>query len=98
MLVALLAILKKTWPYLLVGTLIISGLWYVYYRGSRRALEKVDRAVIIEIERRANEAAKARARTSKKIKEVEKARKTTPQDDERDSCLLSNNPFEVDCL
>lgn len=97
--------LLTLWPYLkryglyVVGALLVGYLFLaVYNRGKQDCINKVEIKTIKEIEYRIDESNKEKATTQKKKKEYSKARKLKPIDDGRDSCLLSNDPFEVDCL
>jgi len=102
MLTFLLSALKVHWLKVVVvaGFLLLVFGSYVkgYYKGKNEAEARMAQQYIEwQIERdKAVEAERAKIRRLQD--RIHSSRQTDPINDARDSCLLSNNPFEVDCL
>ncbi len=90
--------LLKHWKGLslaVIGIMVCAGM---YFKGRLDCSRSYEKAAAKEIARRFEEYIKERDRTDAIKDVIEKHRSTTPVDDARDSCLLSNNPYSVDCL
>ena len=93
------------WPFVKRYGLYVLGAFSIgyiilmaYNRGKQDCANEVEIKTIKEIEYRIDESNKEKVSTQKKKTEYTKARKLKPIDDNRDSCILSNDPFEVNCL
>lgn len=85
--------LKKYWVYFLIAA--VAGGLILYGRSCYKTkIEIQDFKETIKRERKEREVVD---RVNKVRRELEDSRSNEPNNDERDSCLLSNNPTEKDC-
>lgn len=85
--------LKKYWAYVLIAA--VAGGLVLYGRSCYKTkIEIQDVKETIKRERKEREVVD---RVTKIRRKIEDSRKVDPNNDERDSCLLSNNPTEKDC-
>jgi len=96
--ITVLGVLKKLWKPLLLITLAVSLFGVGYFKGKRNCANIVERKVFVEVEKRREEVQKEQVKTKKRQDEIRKSRDKNPANDKRDSCLLSNDPYGVDCL
>lgn len=98
----ILNLLKKYWLYLLIPILIASTYFYTYNKAYKKGQldcqVKIERTVYVEVEKRHTEEAKEVKRIDSINAKIKKSRETRPIDDDRDSCLLSNDPYETECV
>ncbi len=70
----------------------------IYWKGRVDCARKINEATQKETVKRYEDEKRTRDEDLSHRHRVEQDRAANPADDRRDSCLLSNNPFEVDCL
>lgn len=87
-------VLKYGWPVLVLASFFTLG----YVTGVSRERQRTNTHALSEITRRLKEYQKVEAKVEKVKEGIRRSRKRKPQDDKRDSCLLSNDPFEKNCL
>lgn len=94
----LLTFLSKYWKHLTI--LGISAILFIagYYKGHKACELKDIKEVQKETEKRTERAYKEEDRIRKVKQKYNEDRKVNPINDGRDSCILSNDPFDVDCL
>ena len=90
--------LSRYWRVLVGAGLVILVIGGSYWKGRIDVLRKVEIKQHEEIQRRYKTFERTRERTEKKKEEIREDRKSTPSDDKRDSCLLSNDPYSTDCV
>lgn len=88
----------KHWKPFLVGGIILAGLAFAYYKGASECAEKHEKKVRKEIQERFEELLREEERLEAIKRSLEEDRTRTPLNDKRDSCILSNDPYETDCL
>jgi hypothetical protein len=90
--------LKRFWlPLTISGSLLVVGVG-AYIKGRSDMAIKQERAVRIEVQKRYKSASKFKRKADEKERELYKDSILNPDDDERDSCILSNNPFRAKCI
>lgn len=93
-----LAFLSKYWKYLTIP-LVIGIIFYVgYFKGRKKCAVDSIKEVQKETEKRIERSYKEEDRINKIKKKYSDDKKINPINDLRDSCLLSNDPFDKDCL
>ena len=70
----------------------------IYWKGRVDCARKINEATQKETVRRYENEKRTREEDNTRRHRVDQDRAANPANDLRDSCLLSNNPFEVDCL
>ncbi len=98
MIALILLFLKSYWKWLVGPLALLLLLWKIYSMGYNKALDEQEIAAARERQNREELAQKETDKTDKIIEQIEKHRTRKPADDKRDSCLLSNDPFSVNCL
>lgn len=94
----ILAFLGRYWKPLVIISIILVVAGGSYVKGRRDYARKMEQEVSKELERRIGELQRERDRTDKIRDNIRNDRETTPINDNRDSCLLSNDPYKVNCL
>lgn len=94
----ILALFSRYWKQLAIAGIVISLLTGVYLKGRRDCASQMEREVATELQKRTEAVQRERTKTDKIRDNVKIDREAHPIDDERDTCLLSNNPYRVDCL
>lgn len=94
----IIAFLGRYWKAIAIVMAIITLAGGSYVKGRRDEAKKMERAVAKELERRIGELQRERDRTDGIRDSIRNDRELHPVNDDRDSCLLSNDPYQVDCL
>jgi len=94
----ILAFLGRYWKPLVIISLLLVIVGGSYVKGRRDEAKKMERAVARELEKRIGDVQRERDRTDKIRDNIRNDRDTNPLNDSRDSCLLSNDPYKVNCL
>lgn len=94
----ILAFVRKQWKAFAIAGVILSVGASIYLKGRRDCANQMEREVARELERRTNAVQQERERTDRITDSIRHDREVQPEDDERDSCLLSNDPYKVNCL
>lgn len=92
-----LLLLKQYWKPLLGTTLFISAIIGIYYKGYSDAKEKIRLKEEAAIAHALADYEKARNEIEAKKNIIIDSRTQIPYNDNRDSCILSNDPFEAEC-
>lgn len=88
----------KYWKQFTVGAMIALVLFFTYYKGRKDYALKIEKQTREELEKRHDSVDRERNRTDKIRDSIRRDREAFPEDDERDSCLLSNDPYSVNCI
>lgn len=91
-------IVSRYWRYFAVAGIIVAILGAVYVKGHHDADISAEKAVVRETNRRIEGVGKEREATQRIRGSIRSSRQRTPQDDARDSCLLSSDIFTTNCL
>ena len=94
----ILAFLSKYWKPLAIAGVILILVGGAYVKGRRDVARKMEREVAKELQRRIEDVQRERDRTDGIRDSIRNDRELHPLDDERDTCLLSNDPYTVNCL
>ena len=90
-------VISKLWKPLLIVAVIGAVGFFMYMKGRHDVAEQQAREVLEEVQDRYEEANKFRYKADKKERRYEKKFEAKPEDDARDSCILSGDPFNTDC-
>lgn len=93
-----LAFIRNQWKAFAIAGLVLLLVSGIYLKGRRDCANQMEREVARELERRTNEVQRERDRTDRIGDNIRHDREIRPDDDDRDSCLLSNDPYKVNCL
>lgn len=96
--IMILSFLKGYWKQIAIVVLAFAVVGGAYVKGRRDCARSMEREVAKELEKRVGEVQKERDRTDRIRDSIRSDRESRPVDDDRDSCLLSNDPYQVDCL
>lgn len=88
----------KYWKQFAIGAIAALVLLFVYHKGRTDYALKIEKQVREELEKRHENVDRERNRTDKIRDNIRQDREAFPENDERDSCLLSNDPFSVNCI
>lgn len=94
----ILAFLGRYWKPLVIISIFLVITGGAYVKGRRDEAKKMERAVARELEKRIGDVQRERDRTDKIRDNIRNDRDVTPINDSRDTCLLSNDPYRVNCL
>lgn len=94
----ILAFLGRYWKAIAIVMAIIALAGGSYVKGRRDEARKMERAVARELEKRIGDVQRERDRTDQIRDNIRNDRETNPVNDARDSCLLSNDPYKINCL
>jgi len=89
------SILKRFWLPITITLTIVGALWYSYHKGYQSCEDKMNRA-IIEYQQVTEKELTALQNRVNELK-AQLSNKPTLTDKEN-SCILSNNPYEVRCI
>lgn len=92
----ILLLLNKIKVPLIISVGILTILAGIYLKGRNDAVTRASEKNSIEVTQRLVGWEKQSEKIDRKITKIKQSRKSN--DDDRDSCLLSNNPLEVECL
>ena len=94
----ILSILKRYWkPLSIVGVSIIL-LGFAYYKGYNQCRQTSLKKELKDYDKRITDYIEVRDKNDRISKDIDNDRIINPVNDKRDSCLLSNNPLETQCL
>lgn len=92
----ILLLLNKIKIPIIISLALLGILTAVYLKGRNDAVTRASEKNSIEVAQRLVGWEKQSEKIDRKITKIKQSRKSN--DDGRDSCLLSNNPLEVECL
>ncbi len=88
----------KYWKqFVLVGAIALV-LFFVYNKGKKDCQLAAERKARTELEHRVDQVQKETDRTDRIQDKIALDRQQRPVDDDRDSCLLSNDPYKTKCI
>lgn len=93
----ILIILKRYWKPLVLLVAVLAVVGYIYGRGKSSGRAQVWNQLEKVVKSRVKQEDKVRKRYRDVKDKIEKSRSTSPQNDERDSCILSNDPGSGAC-
>ena len=91
-------IASKLVKYGFISLLVLGTVFAIFYTGLKYERRKWELREAKEVIRRTNETRKVVERHTETKRKVEDARRTSPVDDGRDTCLLSSTRPSEDCL
>lgn len=94
----LLSFIRKYWKVFLYPLLVLGVYYYGHHQGYSEANLKIAEKTIKIIEHNQEETTKENTKNTQIETKIRKARALNPNNDKRDSCLLSKDPFITDCL
>lgn len=94
----ILAFLGRYWKAIAIATTIVALVGGSYVKGRRDASRKMEKEVSKELQRRIEDVQRERNRTDEIRDSIRSDRELYPIDDERDSCILSNDPYTTNCI
>ncbi len=97
-LLPILGFAKQYWKQISIVIGVLLVVWFIYHKGVRDCEQRVEHATHKEIEKRFEKDQKEQDRLVKIDRKIDTARTTRPMDDQRDSCLLSNDPYKMRCV
>lgn len=93
-----LSFLKQYWKPLLIGTALVVTFYIGYYKG-RAVCELKNAKVVSQAVSASFESYLDKEYELKFLDDqIDQARQKTPVDDVRDTCLLSNDPYNTQCI
>jgi hypothetical protein len=91
------AVVGAIWKPVGIGLIGLLLFTWGYQKGKHHCEAGVEHTTLVETTNRVNDYNKTKTNLGDKISKIVEDR-SKGKNDKRDSCLLSNNPFEVDCL
>jgi predicted tellurium resistance membrane protein TerC len=90
--------IRTNWKVVTITGLIIILVTGAYLKGRRDVAIQQTKETVKELENIHNNVERERAKTEVVRNRIRTNRDSHPKNDKRDSCILSNDPYEVDCL
>lgn len=94
----ILPILRRYWKHFAVTGIVLALVLGIYAKGRRDCSLQMERRVAEELERRQDAVQRERDSTERVRDRIRSDRESRPIDDQRDSCLLSGDPFRTKCV
>lgn len=94
----ILAFFGRYWKAIAAVVAIVALAGGSYVKGRRDVSRKMEREVARELQKRIEDVQRERDRTDGIRDSIRNDRESRPIDDDRDSCLLSNDPYTVNCV
>ena len=91
-------VLKNYWKQLAIVALFTMLLGVAYCKGRKDCATQMEKAVVKDLERTFKSVEEERGRTNDIRETIRSDRERNPLDDKRDSCILSNDPFQTRCI
>lgn len=97
-LLPILGFAKQYWKYLATIGGVLLLIWFIYHKGVKDCEQRVNNITNKEIQKRFESDQKEQDRLVKVGRKIDADRHARPIDDQRDSCLLSNDPTTKRCI
>lgn len=91
-------LLRSYWKPIAIISVVLSLLTASYIKGRRDCARRQDNLVSREVERIYENTEKEKGKLDQTNRRIEDEREKSPDNDQRDTCILSNDPFAKRCF
>lgn len=96
--ILLLGFARNYWKQLALGVGVLALIFVIYNKGRKDCELATERATRKELVKRYTEAEEEATKNDRITYKIKEDLDKTPINDQRDSCLLSNDPFRTKCV